>query len=202
MKTIFCIIIFFYSLPAIGQDSLSIDTPPKLIPPVEQQTAITDSPKSTAKGSPVKKKKKKQTTKRKNEELVSKPEPIQPAETHNRDMSIIMIVVFVAAALMALSYIGVTKTNNDIDSKDGDFISDQINRILLPRREYYRNFYLKSAAWKRKRYLVLKRDNWRCAYCGGKATEVHHKKYAKNNIGKEPIEWLVAICKSCHDAIH
>lgn len=117
-------------------------------------------------------------------------------------MPIIMIVVFVAAVLIALSYIGVTKTNNDIDSKEGDFISDQINRILLPRREYYRNFYLKSAAWKRKRYLVLKRDNWRCAHCGEKATQVHHKKYAKNNIGKEPIEWLVAICKSCHDAKH
>lgn len=103
---------------------------------------------------------------------------------------------------MALSYIGVTNTNNDIDSKDGDFISDQINRVLLTRREYYRNFYLKSAAWKRKQYLVLKRDNWRCVHCGEKATQVHHKKYAKKNIGKEPIEWVVAICKSCHEAQH
>ncbi|MFD2919005.1 HNH endonuclease [Terrimonas rubra] len=202
MKTIFCIIIFFYSYPAIGQDSLSIDTSFKPTPGIAQQTVIADSPKSPAKGSFIKKKMKKQTTKRKAEELVSKSEPIQPADTHNRDMPIIMTVVFVAAALMALSYIGVTKTNNDIDSKEGDFISDQINRILLPRREYYRNFYLKSAAWKRKRYLVLKRDNWRCAHCGEKATQVHHKKYAKNNIGKEPIEWLEAICKSCHDAIH
>ncbi len=29
------------------------------------------------------------------------------------------------------------------------------------RRDYYRNDYLKSEAWKRKRYVVLKRDNWR-----------------------------------------
>jgi hypothetical protein len=56
------------------------------------------------------------------------------------------------------------------------------------RRDYYRNDYLKSEAWKRKRYVVLKRDNWRCVYCGGRATQVHHKKYAKYNIGKEPIE--------------
>ncbi len=34
------------------------------------------------------------------------------------------------------------------------------------RRDYYRNDYLKSDAWKRKRYVVLKRDNWRCVYCG------------------------------------
>lgn len=70
------------------------------------------------------------------------------------------------------------------------------------RRDYYRNEYLKSDAWKKKRYVVLKRDNWRCVYCGAPATQVHHKKYARKNIGKEPIEWLVSICKSCHDALH
>ena len=70
------------------------------------------------------------------------------------------------------------------------------------RREYYRNDYLKSDAWKRKRYVVLKRDNWRCVYCGARATQVHHKKYAKYNIGKEPIEWLVSVCGPCHDSLH
>ncbi len=70
------------------------------------------------------------------------------------------------------------------------------------RREYYRNVYLKSDAWKRKRYVVLKRDNWKCVYCGRPATQVHHKRYAKYNIGREPIEWLVSICKSCHNARH
>lgn len=70
------------------------------------------------------------------------------------------------------------------------------------RRDYYRNDYLKSDEWERKRYVVLKRDNWRCAYCGAKATQVHHKRYAKKNIGREPIKWLVSVCKSCHDAQH
>ena len=70
------------------------------------------------------------------------------------------------------------------------------------RRDYYRNVYLKSEPWKRKRYLVLKRDNWRCLYCGGRATQVHHTRYAKYNIGKEPIQWLVSICKSCHEKKH
>jgi len=82
-----------------------------------------------------------------------------------------------------------------------------INRILFDirrkqRRDYYRNKYLKSDEWKRKRYVVLKRDNWRCVYCGDRATQVHHKRYAKRNIGKEPIEWLVSVCKKCHDAQH
>jgi 5-methylcytosine-specific restriction endonuclease McrA len=70
------------------------------------------------------------------------------------------------------------------------------------RRDYYRNDYLKSDAWRKKRYVVFKRDNWRCVLCGGKASQVHHKRYAKYNIGKEPIEWLVSVCKSCHDKEH
>lgn len=70
------------------------------------------------------------------------------------------------------------------------------------RQDYYRNVYLKSDAWKRKRYVVLKRDNWQCVYCGARATQVHHKKYAKRNIGKEPIKWLISVCKSCHDSRH
>jgi hypothetical protein len=70
------------------------------------------------------------------------------------------------------------------------------------RRDYYRKEYLKSDAWKRKRYVVLQRDNWRSVYCGAPATQVHHKKYLKKKIGKEPIEWLVSICKPCHASQH
>lgn len=82
-----------------------------------------------------------------------------------------------------------------------------LNRWLFERerkrrRDYYRNTYLKSEEWQRKRYVVLKRDGWRCVYCGAKATEVHHKRYAKYNIGKEPIDWLVSICKGCHYKEH
>ena len=70
------------------------------------------------------------------------------------------------------------------------------------RRNYYLNEYLKSDEWRRKRYVVLKRDNWRCVYCGAPATQVHHKKYASRNIGKEPIEWLISVGKSCHESLH
>ncbi len=70
------------------------------------------------------------------------------------------------------------------------------------RRNYYRNEYLKSEEWSRKRYVVLNRDHWRCVYCGAPATQVHHKKYAKKNIGKEPIEWLVSVCDACHESLH
>lgn len=70
------------------------------------------------------------------------------------------------------------------------------------RRDYYRNVYLTTDDWKRKRYVVLKRDNWRCVYCGAPATQVHHKKYARKRIGKEPIKLLVSVCNSCHESQH
>jgi len=70
------------------------------------------------------------------------------------------------------------------------------------RRDYYINVYLKSDDWRRKRFVVLKRDNWRCVYCGAEATQVHHKRYARRNIGSEPIEWLVSVCNDCHQSLH
>jgi len=78
----------------------------------------------------------------------------------------------------------------------------QFNIKRARRRDYYRNEYLKSDEWRRKRYVVLKRDNWLCVYCGAPATQVHHKRYSKRNIGKEPIAWLVSVCDSCHKSIH
>ena len=70
------------------------------------------------------------------------------------------------------------------------------------RRDYYREHYLKSDDWRRKRYVVLNRDNHRCVHCGAKATQVHHKRYARRNIGREPISWLESVCKNCHESIH
>lgn len=69
------------------------------------------------------------------------------------------------------------------------------------RRFYYRKIYLKSERWKIKRRMVLRRDNWKCVYCGAPASDVHHLKYAVR-IGREPIDWLVSVCRSCHERQH
>jgi hypothetical protein len=44
------------------------------------------------------------------------------------------------------------------------------------RRTYYRETYLSSDDWRGKRALVLKCDNYRCVYCGARATQVHHQR--------------------------
>lgn len=82
------------------------------------------------------------------------------------------------------------------------FTGYNVEKRREERRNYYRNVYLKSENWQRKRALVLKRDNYVCNYCKGRATEVHHLRYAKWQIGKEPIDWLVSVCRSCHEAQH
>ena len=70
------------------------------------------------------------------------------------------------------------------------------------RRDHYRKNVLTSDLWKRKRAVVMKRDGRRCVYCGAPARQVHHERYAKRNIGREPIDWLVAVCPRCHEEQH
>ena len=100
-------------------------------------------------------------------------------------MFIIVVAISVAALILAITHLA------------GFTFPDKWES----RKEAYRR-YLESEAWQRKRYVVLRRDNWRCIRCGAKATQVHHMRYAKYNIGKEPIEWLVSVCKTCHESEH
>lgn len=63
----------------------------------------------------------------------------------------------------------------------------------------YREKYLESPNWKKKRKRVLDRDNSLCV-CGEYAIDVHHKTY--ENLGQELLSDLVALCKNCHDGYH
>lgn len=63
------------------------------------------------------------------------------------------------------------------------------------------NSYLNSQEWKRKRNLVLKRDNYICQGCLlSKATQVHHLTY--KHVGEELLFELVSICDTCHEVAH
>ncbi len=58
--------------------------------------------------------------------------------------------------------------------------------------------YLYSDLWKRIRRAVLDRDRHRCK-CGSKATQVHHRRYAKVDLAGSTLKFLVAICRPCHE---
>jgi len=107
---------------------------------------------------------------------------------------IVLIIAVVIVIAVYIIHLGVSLDNEVARN-------DEYQRAIMTRKDYYRNVYLKSDAWQRKRALVLKRDNHTCVHCGYPATDVHHTRYARK-IGKEPIHWLEAICRQCHVKIH
>jgi 5-methylcytosine-specific restriction endonuclease McrA len=61
--------------------------------------------------------------------------------------------------------------------------------------------YLASPEWKHKRKLVLERAQNTCEGCReAKAMDVHHLSY--DDVGKEFLFQLVALCRKCHDRWH
>lgn len=77
-----------------------------------------------------------------------------------------------------------------------DLREDVWHRFLKVGNGNYKEDYLSSYAWWDKRYQVMQRDDYKCT-CGSQATEVHHKHY--DNIGREQLEDLVALCSTCHN---
>jgi transcriptional regulator with XRE-family HTH domain len=59
----------------------------------------------------------------------------------------------------------------------------------------YENHY----AMKKNRIKVLENSRFTCQYCGGTATEVHHKDRSKNNHAPDN---LIPVCHKCHMQIH
>lgn len=70
------------------------------------------------------------------------------------------------------------------------------------RRVAYRVVYLHSPHWLVVRQLRLALARRRCADCGGRATDCHHRTYAL--LGAEWVwPWcLAALCRRCHRRRH
>jgi len=69
----------------------------------------------------------------------------------------------------------------------------------LPRT---RSARLKSADFNELRLEILRRDGWRCQFCGErKNLEVHHIQF-RSHLGADCEANLVTLCASCHMSIH
>lgn len=68
--------------------------------------------------------------------------------------------------------------------------------------EFDKKAYLKSTQWRELRLQVLKRDQYTCQSCfiDNVPLDIHHIHY--DNLGNEPLEDLVAVCRTCHSTIH
>lgn len=83
-----------------------------------------------------------------------------------------------------------------------------INRLVhgkhskhMTRAEY--QLYLQSIKWKNKRQQVFQKYGKQCVLCGNsneKDLVIHHRRY--DNVGNEPTEDLIPLCKSCHSSYH
>ncbi len=79
-------------------------------------------------------------------------------------------------------------------------LADEKQRLLEDWRRRY-NQYLDTAEWKRKRQLVLLREQSVCEGCRvAGAKEVHHLTY--DDVGEEFLFQLVALCEGCHTRWH
>jgi 5-methylcytosine-specific restriction endonuclease McrA len=61
---------------------------------------------------------------------------------------------------------------------------------------------LDSVQYENLRQQVLRRDRWRCQYCGAISNlEVHHKQF-RSHSGHDAEENLLTLCSTCHACIH
>jgi len=61
---------------------------------------------------------------------------------------------------------------------------------------------LDPASYESLRQQILRRDGWRCQFCGTVANlEVHHKQF-RSHAGDDSEENLITLCASCHEEIH
>lgn len=69
---------------------------------------------------------------------------------------------------------------------------------------------LHTTEWRNKREKILKRDNYRCVYCGRRHAKlhVHHKYYSAypNGVLVDPWNYpddaLITLCAYCHQRVH
>lgn len=69
------------------------------------------------------------------------------------------------------------------------------------------NEQLQTSAWMRRKYDILKRDNFVCSNClcdnFEKTLDVHHIVYLKGRMAWEYQDYLlVTLCRECHQAEH
>ena len=61
---------------------------------------------------------------------------------------------------------------------------------------------LDPASCDRLRKQVLRRDGWRCQYCGAMSNlEVHHRQFRSQG-GDDSEENLITLCSACHNGMH
>lgn len=77
-------------------------------------------------------------------------------------------------------------------------------QFILPRRYWYRKFYLRSRHWREIRFIKFGAVGYACEVCRIKpyngTHDVHHLTYAR--IWHERLNDLKVLCRKCHKLEH
>ena len=61
---------------------------------------------------------------------------------------------------------------------------------------------LDAASYEKLRLEILRRDNWRCQFCGGMTNlEIHHVQF-RSHSGEDSEQNLITLCTVCHTKKH
>ncbi len=61
---------------------------------------------------------------------------------------------------------------------------------------------LERPEYEELRQRVLRRDGWRCQFCGSRLNlEIHHQQF-RSHTGEDTEENLIALCANCHSVTH
>ena len=72
-------------------------------------------------------------------------------------------------------------------------------RSILPKAASLR---LDPLSYEGLRQQILRRDGWRCQFCGTMSNlEVHHREF-RSHSGADSDENLITLCTECHDGVH
>jgi hypothetical protein len=88
----------------------------------------------------------------------------------------------------------------DVSSKDSVYL----DRWRIVRGLGFQNYndYLQSELWSRIRSRVIRKSRGMCSMCEGRANQVHHTRYTKENLSGANINHMIASCEDCHHLIH
>lgn len=72
--------------------------------------------------------------------------------------------------------------------------------FVLPRRMWYRRFYLASRHWKQFSKAIRAERGCRCQSCGRAGYDVHHLTYKR--LWRELARDVALLCRRCHGMEH
>jgi 5-methylcytosine-specific restriction endonuclease McrA len=72
-------------------------------------------------------------------------------------------------------------------------------RMIRPKTAGLR---LDPVSYESLRQQILRRDGWRCQFCGTMSNlEVHHRDF-RSRSGADSEENLITLCTACHSSVH